>query len=116
MKGHNMMKEFLNSKSILTPGVAGGITMLITATLSSQFDLPAKWTALVISGLLGFSIAVVDVNLSRQLRVIFFILNSLIIFSVAVGANTTGNAAAHPKPPAFESLPSSHKPFLHDWF
>ena len=110
------MKDFLNSKSILTPGVAGAITMLITATLSSQFNLPAKWTCLTVSGLLGLSIALADQTLTRSARVIFFVLNSLIIFSVAVGANTAGTAAAHSKEPVFESTETGRKPFLHDWF
>ena len=110
------MKDFLNSKSVLTPGIAGAIAMLITATLSSQFGAPPKWTCLGISGLLGLSIVLRDADLSRSLLVIFFVLNSLVIFAVAVGANSTGAAATHPKPPVFESEASGPVPFFHDWF
>ena len=115
IKETKTVKEFLSSKSVLTPGIAGAITMLITATLSSQFGAPAKWTCLAISGLLGLGIALKDAELSASLRVIFFVLNSLVIFSVAVGVNATGTAAAHPKPPVFESEASGSVPFLHDW-
>ena len=111
------MNEFLRSKSMLTPGVAGGLTTLITATLSSQFNLPAKWTSLLISALLGLLIVWADEELSIPKKIPFFVLNSLIIFSMAVGTNTVGEAAtARPKPAvALEREPQGGKPFFHDW-
>jgi hypothetical protein len=56
------MEEFLNSKTMLTPGVAGGITTLITASMSSQFNFPGKWTGLVVSFLFGSFIAYADAD------------------------------------------------------
>lgn len=81
--------EFLNPKSMITPGVAGGLTMLITNALGSQFDLPGSWTSLTLSflfGLLVFGATTIPVIQ----RVLFYVINSLIIFSVAVGTNGAG--------------------------
>lgn len=110
------MKEFLNSKSMLTPGAAGALVMLITSTLSSQFDLPPKWTALAVSALLGLLIVWGDTTLSIPQRGLLFILNSLIVFSVAVGTNTVAVATVGPSAPAIPESTASPTPFFHDWF
>jgi hypothetical protein len=89
--GDNTIKldDFLNPKSMITPGAAGGITMMITNTLASQFSgLPGNWTALTLSfmfGALTFMYAAHVLN-----RIIFFVINSLIIFVMAQGSNTLG--------------------------
>jgi len=54
------MNQFLNSKSMVTPGVAGGVVTLIAGTLSSQFGLPAKWIALLASLLVALLIFFAD--------------------------------------------------------
>jgi hypothetical protein len=49
----DVMKEFLNAKSMATPGIAGAVAMLITNTLVERFELPGeggqaggmKWSA-----------------------------------------------------------------------
>jgi uncharacterized membrane protein len=86
-------QEFLNSKSMLTPGVAGALTLMIATTLGVQFGLPANWTTLGLSFLLGV-VVFQDKNTAQLQRVPLYVLNSLIIFSVAVGANTTGRAVS----------------------
>jgi hypothetical protein len=114
------MNEFLNAKSMVTPGVAGGLTMLIAATLSSQFGLPAKWTGLTVSFLIGFLTALADKELSIVQRGTLCVLNSLIIFSIAVGANTVGTAATANvrTTQVYESAPAPpvEKTFFHPWF
>ncbi len=47
------LREFLNPKSMITPGIAGALTTLLTATLANQFGVPSNWTALVISVVFG---------------------------------------------------------------
>ena len=90
-----MPKDFLNPKSMITPGVAGAITMLITNTLHAQFQLPANWTGLAISFLFGLIVfSATDVAILE--RAAFWIINSLIIFSVALGSNAAGAAAGRP--------------------
>lgn len=125
------MNQFLNSKSMVTPGVAGGVVTLIAATLSTQFDLPAKWIALGASLLIALLIFFADQVETLLARVIILVLNTMIIFSVAVGTNVTGKAvqaapqnmdvpaqsmpptptpAATATRPPFESMPSNVSP------
>jgi hypothetical protein len=87
------MEGFLNSKSMLTPGVAGGLVVSISAALTAQFLLPGNWTALAISFLLG-GVVFVDPKTKKVEKIILYLLNSLVIFTVAVGANTTGRAVS----------------------
>lgn len=87
--------EFLNPKSMVTPGVAGGLTMLITNALAKQFDLPGNWTGLSVSFLFG--LLVFGAALSLAQRLMFYVINSLIIFSVAVGANSAGQQIQQPQ-------------------
>jgi hypothetical protein len=37
--------EFLTPEAMLTPGVAGALTMMITNALGSNFAAPRAWTA-----------------------------------------------------------------------
>ena len=120
------IEEFLNPKSMLTPGLAGGATMLITATLSSQFSLPGKWTALVLSFLLGtLSFAAATTPIWQ--RCVLYLFNSLIIFAMSVGLNATGVAATPVRKTVIahfdEGRPVDPGPavqdktaFFHDWF
>ena len=39
------MNDFLNPKSMLTPGIAGSLIMAITNILWIEFVLPQKWVA-----------------------------------------------------------------------
>jgi hypothetical protein len=86
------MKEFLNAKSMATPGIAGAVAMLITNTLVQQFELPGKWIALGLSFLLG-TLVFSDRSSAIWQRGLLYVLNSLIIFAMAVGTNATGRAA-----------------------
>src|SRR5438309_9701336 len=43
---------------MLTPGIAGGVTMLIANALWVAFSLPPRWTSLVLSFLLGLLVFV----------------------------------------------------------
>jgi hypothetical protein len=83
-------QDFLNPKSMLTPGFAGGLTVLINNALGSALGVPwdyLGYTALGISALFAALVLAAGVPLLQ--RSIFFILNTLIIFCVAMGSNTT---------------------------
>src|SRR5258708_4001030 len=90
-----MANEFLNPKSMVTPGIAGGIIVLITNALRTQFQLPGNWSSLLLSFLFG-TIVFGAATIPLLHRVVFYLVNSLIIFSVAVGANSAGAAAQKP--------------------
>lgn len=85
--------EFLNPKSMVTPAVAGALTTVIANTFYLQFGLPAKWTALLVSVLFA-TIVAFRLNRCPAWQKGFYILsNTLVVFAVAAGTNTLGDAA-----------------------
>ncbi|MHC8357022.1 hypothetical protein ACYZTL_17775 [Pseudomonas sp. LB3P81] len=87
------LDEFLNPKSMLTPGIAGSLTMLFTNALVSNFDAPPNYTGLFISFLFGLLVFAATATVLWQ-RFVFFVLNSLFIFSFALGTNQVGVTAS----------------------
>ena len=117
------MDDFFNSRVIrtLTPGVAGAMTTTITATLVSQFGLPGNWTGLAISMMFGVTVWA-DKLAAIYLRVVFYIINTLTIFAVALGLNTAGMVVNEKierslDPPKIErNVPAEKKEFFQSWF
>lgn len=73
---------------MLTPGVAGSLTMMITNALAVNFEMSRAWTGLVLSFVFGLLVLVSSKALLQ--RFVYYVLNSLVIFCVAVGANGIG--------------------------
>lgn len=91
------IKEFLNPNSMLTPGVTGSTSMMITNTLTQQFEILAGWhseVGLFVCFLFGLLVVATTTALSFWQRGVYCVLNSLIIFAVALGTNAVGMAAA----------------------
>lgn len=79
------MNEFLNPKSMLTPGAAGSMVMLITNALCASFAFgKPQWLALLLSFVFG-AFVLSSVSLKKALKLGLWFINSLIIFSVSVG-------------------------------
>ena len=89
------VEEFLQPKAMLTPGIAGGVTMLIANALWVAFSLPPRWTSLVLSFLLGLLVFVAT-KVPLWQRAVYYLLNSLIIFAVSIGTNYVGVGLTHP--------------------
>ncbi len=90
------MDDFLNPKSMLTPGATGALMMLIANTVCGFFpELAFRYVALGLSFLIGgFVIASVTAN--ALARGGYWFLNSLVIFCVGVGTtNIAANAEKH---------------------
>ena len=81
--------DFLKPESMLTPGMAGGMAMMITNTLYVNFGLTQKFTCLIISFVLGMLVFASHEKKIHK-KAIYYLLNSLIIFSMAVGTNSVG--------------------------
>lgn len=116
------MEEFFHSKAMMTPGAAGATVTMITGTLASQFGLQGNWTGLVISLLFGLSVWA-DKSVPVYQRIIFYLINSMTIFAVAIGINTAGmvvNKSAERKvdPHVIEEQysPAEQQEFFQDWF
>jgi hypothetical protein len=95
--------EFLNSKSMLTPGAAGALVMVLANSLHGAFpELEAKHIAITLSFLIG-GIVFVDVGAGIGKRICFYVLNSLIIFAMSSGATHIGANIAIPENPQISS-------------
>jgi len=114
------MDDFLSSKAMITPGIAGATTTLITGTLYSQFALPAKWVGLGVSLLFGLTVWA-DKQVPIYQRMVFYVINSLTIFAVAIGINQAGmavetSARQAKNPPAIERyVPPDSNTIFRDW-
>jgi hypothetical protein len=87
------LSEFLNPNSMITPGAAGAFTMTITNTLCQQFGaLHLGITGLVVSFLFGA--VVFGYGASIAARIVYYVINSLVIFTVAMGSNAIGQQAS----------------------
>ena len=108
------VEEFLQPKAMLTPGIAGGVTMLIANALWVAFSLPPRWTSLVLSFLLGL-IVFVATTVPLWQRAVYYLLNSLIIFAVSIGTNYVGVGLTHPPTQQTDVVEPSARQFFSDW-
>ncbi|MCB1948805.1 hypothetical protein [Nitrosomonas sp.] len=123
------MDNFISSKSMITPGIAGSATTMITGTLVTTFGFPGAVTALAISFVFGL-MALADKSITIYYKFIFYIINSVTIFSVAVGLNQAGMAIIERDKQAtvqeralgpaeeknHEGMPTDAGPFFQEWF
>lgn len=87
-EGHTSLDQFLTPEAMLTPGAAGAMTMMITNALALNFDTHRALTGLVVSFLFGAMVFVAVRSIWQ--KALFYVLNSLIIFCVALGTNAVG--------------------------
>ncbi|MDD2463564.1 MAG: hypothetical protein PHI97_06165 [Desulfobulbus sp.] len=92
------MNEFLNPKSMLTPGVAGSLMMFLVNGIGCQFpELPMRYAALFLSFLIGSVVWFSELEGRAPMvqKGIYWVLNSLVIFVVGFGtANLAADATA----------------------
>ena len=91
--GRESLEQFLRPEAMLTPGVAGALAMAIANALGTSFGAPRAYTALVLSFLFGLLVLVVDRGILA--KIIYYLLNSLVIFCVAAGSNGIGIATSN---------------------
>ncbi len=95
------MEKFLTPESMLTPGLAGGMTMGITNALAFQFALKAPHPAaiaLILSFMFGLCVFSRRPD-HRPSTLLLWFINSLVIFTVAAGSNSLGTAAMTARAP-----------------
>lgn len=86
------LDAFLNPHSMVTPGLLGSVVTLGANSLAQLQLLPLLWIYLGLSFAFGTTAIVKSGNLGQ--KVLFYFLNSIIIFSVALGANKIGMESA----------------------
>jgi hypothetical protein len=101
--------EFLNPKSMLTPGAAGAVIMLISNALWVTFGFPSNWSALLFSFL--FALMVVGHYVAPFWhKALLMVFNSLIVFSLGVGTMSMGSAAFGQRGSPGTASSSMHQP------
>ncbi|MDP2983876.1 MAG: hypothetical protein Q8O92_11165 [Candidatus Latescibacter sp.] len=104
------MNQFFNPKSMLTPGAAGALIMLITNALCNNFpEFHFRYVALILSFVIG---AVVFTASTMKVweRGIYWVVNSLIIFSMGVGAtNIAANVSTKQASNEYQPLQPEHQ-------
>lgn len=84
------MNDFLNAKSMSTPGAAGGIMMVLANAIHNNFqELPFRYVCVALSFAIG-AIVFASIDLNRLERVFFWFINSLVIFAIGVGTSNIG--------------------------
>ena len=99
--------DFLKPESMMTPGVAGAITMTISNTMWLQFGLQQRWSALALSFAFG-ALVFAATRIPVWQRAVYYLLNSLIIFSAAAGGNYLGYQVAETARSASISAPAAY--------
>jgi len=83
--------EFVSPKAMITPTVAGAAATLISASLFINFRLAPKVSLLVLSFLLATIVAYSkefkNPKVPRWLKIVLYLINSLLIFANATGTN-----------------------------
>jgi len=84
------VNEFLNPKSMLTPGAAGALMMLIANSVCRVFpEVEFRYAALALSFAIGLLVfKAIAIGLGE--KAFYWVLNSLIIFATGVGASNIG--------------------------
>jgi hypothetical protein len=88
------LSDFLHPQSMVTPGLLGALAMAGTNTFCAKFSSLNEnepVVSLVLSLLFGLAAVIRDAPLIQ--RVVYYVLNTIIIFIVAAGANTVGLAS-----------------------
>jgi hypothetical protein len=92
------MQEFINPKSMLTPGVAGSLMMFLVNGIAFQFpEIPHRYLALFLSFLIGAVVWFSETEGKSVVlqKAVYWILNSLVILVVGFGtANLAADAVA----------------------
>jgi len=84
------MDQFVNPKSMTTPGVAGALLMFVANSLCMMFpELPFRWVTIVGAFVLG-TIVFSAANYTIWEKTAFWVVNSLIIFAVGIGTSNIG--------------------------
>src|SRR6266576_2614428 len=82
--------DFLNPKSMLTPGACGAIVMGITNALATNLNLHGSSRMLLCLGLsflIGTLVFAAGIKQVWQ-KLVFYVFNSLIIFTMGAGVNS----------------------------
>ncbi|MDA3790040.1 MAG: hypothetical protein PF503_16280 [Desulfobacula sp.] len=86
------IEDFLNPKSMPTPAAAGAVVALIAGALFKSFGISIAYCTIILSFMVGmivlYSKEFKSDKTSRIVKIVLYIINSLIIFAMATGTNS----------------------------
>ena len=92
--GKTQIDQFLVPEAMLTPGVAGGMIMVISNALSNNFEFNAHergYLGLALSFIFG--LLIINSSTKLMFRIVYYVANSFIIFAVAFGTGTLASTS-----------------------
>lgn len=85
------VEEFVNPKSMITPGAAAAVVATVAGAIFSMFGLQLPFALLFCSLFVGavvfFSREFADPGMKMHVKSFFYVLNSLLIFAMATGTH-----------------------------
>lgn len=86
------IEEFVNPKSMMTPGIAAAVVATIAGALFSMFGIALPAALIILSFFVGAMVfhskEFSDPAMKGWVKTFFYVLNSLIIFSMATGTHS----------------------------
>jgi hypothetical protein len=78
--------EFFSPASSITPSASGAVVVTASLALADTLGMSVKWIALAMSALLGLLLVLSIAEPStKALKVLYWVFNSLMVFSVSIG-------------------------------
>ena len=87
------LQEFLAPQSMVTPGLAGALVILISGAFDRAFQIDPAITGIIVSVLISLAIMLSWEKIKWPTKCIYVILNSLIVFSLSFGGSGLLNKA-----------------------
>ena len=85
------VEEFVNPKSMITPGAAAALVAVVAGACFSMFGIVLRWSLIALSFFVGYVVfyskEFADPTMTKGAKSFFYILNSLIIFAMATGTH-----------------------------
>lgn len=101
------LDKFLTPEAMVTPGVAGSMSMMFGNALHYHFSVPNGWAVLALSFVFGLLVLANDEPMLK--RAVLYVINSLVIFCVAAGTVTLGaGGGAKTQTSSFLLIQSAH--------
>lgn len=126
-------EEFVNPKSMMTPGVVAAMVATVAGSLFATFGVALPFSIVVLSFLFGaivfHSKEFSDPAMKTGPKLLFYLLNSLIIFGMATGTHAVLDRGAARQTTGLSLISEAHaqdvtassgvlqqsRPLFHDW-
>jgi len=100
--------EWLTPSSPATPSALGAVLVTVSLPLADATGISFKWITLILSLALGALVVLsIKEDMTRSLRSLYWVFNSLLVFSVSLGIGISATpppSAPPPLPPEIQEL------------